>query len=426
MSTIQSEPAQMVDQGAETSPLTRFQRVRQRSEDLCRPLSAEDMTVQTMPDVSPSKWHLAHTTWFFERFLLQEQLPGYKVFHPRYDYLFNSYYFTLGQMFRRPERGLLSRPGVAEILRYRAHVDEAMERLLHQRGHEPDIQQVLILGCHHEQQHQELILSDISHVLSCNPLWPAYHDRSPPQANDPGPLTFQAGPDGLQEIGHRGSGFHFDNEGPAHQTLIQAHALATRLVTNGEYREFIRDGGYQKHHLWLSDAWSIIQQEGWERPLYWSEDLESHFTLAGEQAIDPHAPLCHVSFYEADAFARWAGYRLPTEAEWEQAAKQAAIEGNFQDDEVFQPLGLNKRHKGLNQLFGDVWEWTASPYSAYPGYTPPSGAVGEYNGKFMCNQMVLRGGSCATPKDHIRPSYRNFFYPHSRWQFSGIRLAKDI
>jgi len=426
MSTIQSEPAQMVDQGAETNPLTRFQRVRQRSEDLCRPLSAEDMTVQTMPDVSPSKWHLAHTTWFFERFLLQEQLPGYKVFHPRYDYLFNSYYFTLGQMFRRPERGLLSRPGVAEILRYRAHVDEAMERLLHQRGHEPDIQQVLILGCHHEQQHQELILSDISHVLSCNPLWPAYHDRSPPQANDPGPLTFQAGPDGLQEIGHRGSGFHFDNEGPAHQTLIQAHALATRLVTNGEYREFIRDGGYQKHHLWLSDAWSIIQQEGWERPLYWSEDLESHFTLAGEQAIDPHAPLCHVSFYEADAFARWAGYRLPTEAEWEQAAKQVAIEGNFQDDEVFQPLGLNKRHKGLNQLFGDVWEWTASPYSAYPGYTPPSGAVGEYNGKFMCNQMVLRGGSCATPKDHIRPSYRNFFYPHSRWQFSGIRLAKDI
>ncbi|MCP1728539.1 ergothioneine biosynthesis protein EgtB [Natronospira proteinivora] len=422
MSVIQSVTAS--ESGKDL--LSRFQATRAQSEQLCKPLSPEDMTVQTMPDVSPSKWHLAHTSWFFERFLLQELAPDYRVFHPRFDYLFNSYYFTLGQMFQRPRRGLLSRPGVSEILDYRAHVDAAMATLIRERGDEPAVARLVILGINHEQQHQELILTDIKHVLGSNPLWPAYHDKAPSTASPPEALQFHAGVDGIHSIGYQGDDFHFDNEGPGHQVLIRPHTLAHRLITNGEYRDFIRDGGYQDPALWLSDGWSTVQNEGWNRPLYWGEDLETLFTLAGPQPLDPHAPVCHVSFYEAEAFARWAGYRLATEAEWELAARQQSPQGNFQDDGLFQPRGLEKDRGKLGQLYGDVWEWTASPYAPYPGYEPPKGPVGEYNGKFMCNQMVLRGGSCATPQDHIRASYRNFFYPHSRWQFSGIRLAKDL
>ena len=418
-----------LEDAAGSSPsrlLSRFQAVRRQSEALCAPLSAEDMTVQSMPDVSPTKWHLAHTSWFFECFLLQDKLPGYQLFHPGFDYLFNSYYFTLGQMFERTRRGLISRPGVDEVLAYRAHVNEAMAKLIDEQGEDPAVAARVVLGINHEQQHQELLLTDIKHVLSCNPLLPAYHDHRPPAAKPPPALTFAPGHEGLHEIGFAGEGFAFDNEHPRHQTLLQPHALANRLITNGEYRDFIHDGGYETPELWLSDGWSTIQQEGWRRPFYWNEDLDSEFTLAGQQPLDPHAPVSHVSYYEADAFARWTGYRLPTEAEWESAATRQTIAGNFVEDGRFHPQGIDGDDGGLQQLFGDVWEWTASPYAPYPGFRAPAGAIGEYNGKFMCNQMVLRGGSCVTPRDHIRATYRNFFYPPSRWQFTGIRLARDI
>ncbi|MDQ2070507.1 ergothioneine biosynthesis protein EgtB [Natronospira bacteriovora] len=406
--------------------MARYRAVRKQSEALAAPLSAEDMTVQTMPDVSPTKWHLAHTTWFFERFLLQEQLPGYRVFHPGFDYLFNSYYFTLGQMYQRPDRGLISRPGVEEIMAWRRHVDTAMEALIEQGGEDEKLGPLILLGTHHEQQHQELILTDIKHVLSANPLRPAYHERTPGRAAMPGPIEFIAGSEGIHELGFDGGGFAFDNEGPRHRTLLQPHAIANRLITNAEYRDFIRDGGYRDPALWLSDGWATVQQAGWDRPFYWDEELESEFTLAGQRALDPYAPVSHVSFYEADAFARWAGHRLPTEAEWEVTAREQPTEGHFVDSGFYHPGGTGQQQRRFYQLFGDVWEWTASPYAPYPGFRAAAGAVGEYNGKFMCNQMVLRGGSCVTPADHIRVTYRNFFYPPSRWQFTGIRLAKDL
>ncbi|WP_445353997.1 ergothioneine biosynthesis protein EgtB [Natronospira elongata] len=407
----------------------RYTTVRQTTLALTRGLTAEDMLVQTVDHVSPTKWHLAHTTWFFERFLLQSWRDDYRVFNPHFDYLFNSYYFRLGQMHPRPRRGLLSRPSLEEVLDYRAHVDEAMEALLLGAMDKALIKRV-VLGLNHEQQHQELILTDIKHVLASNPLEPALHDHPPPPAPKPTPLQFHAGPHGLQSIGHPDWGkeegdFHFDNEGPAHQVLVEPHALAHRLITNQEYRDFIRDGGYDNPALWLSDGWSTVQQEGWNRPLYWDEGLTSEFTLAGRREIDPHAPVTHVSLYEADAFARWAGMRLPSEAEWELAARSKETAGHYADRGFYHPTGSDSS-EGMQQLFGDCWEWTASPYAAYPGYHPPSGAIGEYNGKFMCNQMVLRGGSCASPAGHLRATYRNFFYPVDRWQFSGIRLAKDL
>ncbi len=381
--------------------------------------------MQSMDDASPAKWHLAHTSWFFETFVLVPRMRGYQLFHPEFRVLFNSYYQTVGQQHPRPQRGLLSRPTLDEVLTYRAHVDAQMLALLE---NERTIDAGIVeLGLQHEQQHQELILTDIKHLLSCNPLRPTYRERS--QLPDVGtmPLRWQAFDEGVRWIGHDGHGFAFDNESPRHRVLVEAFELATRLVTNGEYLAFVEDGGYRRPELWLSDGWNALQARGWSAPLYW-EPRDAGWevmTLAGLRPIDAGEPVCHVSFYEADAFARWAGARLAREAEWEVAAADAVVDGNFVENGLLHPAPTRPEAVGLTQLFGDVWEWTQSAYSSYPGYEPPAGALGEYNGKFMCNQLVLRGGSCATPRDHVRATYRNFFPPDARWQFSGIRLARD-
>jgi len=402
----------------------RYRRVRQQSLYLCESLQTEDFVAQSMPDVSPTKWHLAHTSWFFENFLLVPHLSGYRQFDERFDYLFNSYYYTVGQMHLRSQRGLLTRPTVREVRAYREHVDAQMDRLLDGAAG-TRLDHLLTLGLNHEQQHQELMLTDIKHVLSVNPLQPAYRDDLATPAGVAGPLDWHGFPEGVHEIGTGGdSGFCFDNETPRHRIFLRPFALASRPVTNAEYREFIEDGGYRDVAGWLSDGWAWIRREQIDRPLYWSADLESEFTLGGFRAIDPHAPVSHLSFYEADAYARRAGHRLPTEAEWEIAAAGQEVGGNLADTELLHPAPA-ATDSGLRQMYGDVWEWTASPYASYPGFQPLAGSLGEYNGKFMCNQMVLRGGSCATPADHIRATYRNFFYPESRWQFSGLRLAKD-
>ena len=389
---------------------------------LCAPLAPEDTVVQSMPDVSPSKWHLAHVTWFFEQFILREYSADYAPIDDRYHYLFNSYYFTAGQMHARPRRGLLSRPTLAEILDYRAHVDAAMQSLIDASGDDPGLRFRVVRGIHHEQQHQELFLTDIKHVLSCNPLQPAYDgDLLLPPGADPGSQTFTPGPSGMHPVGATGDGFCFDNEILCYDTLLHPHSIGNRLVTNGEYLEFINAGGYEKTDLWLSDGWAAVNEQGWNRPLYWSEGLDSEFTLGGPRDIDPAAPVTHVSYYEADAFARWAGSRLPSEFEWETAAQSAQRNGNFMESGYLHPVP-----SASDQFFGDVWEWTSSPYAPYPGFVPLEGSLGEYNGKFMCNQMTVRGGSCATSRSHIRASYRSFFYPDSRWQFLGFRLARDV
>jgi ergothioneine biosynthesis protein EgtB len=409
-----SSPASLAD---------RYRQIRSLTLALCRHLEPEDYVVQSMPDVSPTKWHLAHVTWFFERFVLELHHSGYQRFHERFHYLFNSYYYSVGQMHPRPERGLLSRPTLKEILAYRMHVDEAIEELLQGRSQDAEIEQLITLGLNHEQQHQELLLTDIKHVFACNPLKPVVNPAlSDTPDGDVPEHRFIAGVAGIREIGATGSGFCFDNETPRHRELLHEHSIGSRLITNGEYLQFIRDGGYTKSELWLSDGWAAINRCGWERPLYWSEDYESEFTLGGERALDPKAPVTHVSYYEADAFARWAGARLPTEAEWEVAAFEHAVGGNLLQSNHWQPIvPINNSM----QFFGDVWEWTSSSYSPYPGFRPLAGSLGEYNGKFMCNQMTVRGGSCVTSTDHIRTSYRSFFYPDARWQFLGIRLAKD-
>jgi len=387
---------------------------------LCEQLQPEDTVVQSMPDVSPSKWHLAHVTWFFERFILKTFDPGYKSIDEQYDFLFNSYYYSAGQMHARPRRGLLSRPTLSEILDYRSHVDAAMLSLFETAGDDPNFRDRVLLGINHEQQHQELFLTDIKHVLSCNPLRPAYDSELavPASVASPG-YGFTGGATGIHQVGAR-EGFAFDSETPRHDALLHAHEIGNRLVTNGEYREFIEDGGYGDSNLWLSDGWATVNQQGWDRPLYWSDDLRSMFTLGGQRDIDSHAPVCHVSYYEADAFARWAGARLPTEFEWEVAADNHPVEGNFLESGHLHPAAGTSE-----QFFGDVWEWCSSSYGPYPGFVPLEGSLGEYNGKFMCNQMTVRGGSCVTELSHIRPSYRSFFYPDARWQFLGIRLAKD-
>jgi ergothioneine biosynthesis protein EgtB len=400
-----------------------FERVRSRTLALAAPLSAEDACVQSMPEASPTKWHLAHTTWFFEQFLLGRD-ARYEPVNRDWHYLFNSYYQSVGPMHARPHRGLLTRPSLDEILRYRAIVDERMAGLI--AAHEDaETAERVILGLHHEQQHQELILTDIKHLLSCNPLEPAYGDIGPRGRSAAVALAFIPGAEGIQEIGHGGDGFAFDCETPRHRTLLHPHALANRLVTNAEFREFIDDGGYETPTLWLSEGWETVQARGWRHPLYWSDDLASELTLAGRRDLDPNAPVVHVSYFEADAFARWAGMRLPAEAEWETAAAGRPVVGNLLDEGALHPRAAQPG-EGLLQLWGDVWEWTASPYVSYPGYKPLPGALGEYNGKFMCGQFVLRGGSVATPADHIRASYRNFFAPADRWQFKGLRLARDL
>lgn len=413
--------------GSEQGLLNAYLRVRGLSQHLAARLAPEDQVVQTMPDVSPTKWHLAHVTWFFERFVLGPKLPGYRAFDERWHYLFNSYYYTVGDMYARPQRGLLSRPTVAEILDFRAHVDEGMQRLLWEFGEDSDLAFLVTLGLNHEQQHQELLLTDIKHVLWTNPLGPAYDDGlATPPARPVAPLAFveQAGRE--TRIGAEGQGFAFDNETPRHAVRLRPHALANRLVTNAEYREFIADGGYRDPALWLADGWAQLQAEGWDRPLYWSQDGAEEFTLGGWRPVQPDAPVCHVSFYEADAFARWAGARLPEEGEWEAAAARHPVAGNLLETGWLHPAPARNADAGLAQLFGDVWEWTASPYMPYPGFEPLAGSLGEYNGKFMCNQMTVRGGSCLTSTDHIRASYRSFFYPQQRWQMLGFRLARDI
>ena len=404
----------------------RYLTVRAQSVALAGGLSAEDQQVQSMPDVSPTKWHLAHTTWFFETFLLTPLLEGYAPFDPDFHYLFNSYYEAEGPRHPRPERGLITRPGVAEVLAYRAHVDAAMERLLEAPASADGarIGELVELGLHHEQQHQELILMDIKHVFSCSPLKPAYHAAPPSAPVSTPPLGWRAFPAGLRQIGHDGEGFCFDNEGPRHRVFLESFALADRLVSCGEYQAFIDDGGYRRPELWLSDGWAAVQENGWTAPLYWNEadGVWRVFTLHGERPLDPAEPVCHLSHYEADAYARWADARLPTEAEWEVAAASAAAESAPHGRLHPQPdLG----GEGLRQMFGELWQWTASAYLPYPRYRPAAGAVGEYNGKFMSGQMVLRGGAFATPPGHIRATYRNFFPPHARWAFSGLRLAKD-
>jgi ergothioneine biosynthesis protein EgtB len=384
--------------------------VRAASLALTENLSAEDMQVQVAAHTSPTKWHLAHTTWFFEHFILRDVEPAYRPFDEDFTFLFNSYYETVGRMQPRPARGVLSRPSLAVVLAYREHVDDAMCRFLRAgKGDEPAVAARVTLGLHHEQQHQELTLMDIKQVFAANPLEPAYSDVAPERAGPAPALEFLPGKEGVYRIGHEGQGFAFDNESPRHETFLASHALANRLVTNAEYRAFIRDGGYRRPELWLSDGWTHQCEAGWHGPLYWSEDLETEFTLAGRRPIDAEAPVLHVSFYEADAYARWRGARLPTEAEWEVAAERS------EDD----------RENGPSQLFGQAWQWTQSAYAPYPGYRPPEGAIGEYNGKFMCSQQVLRGSSAATPDGHARVTYRNFFYPSDRWQFAGIRLASD-
>lgn len=408
-----------------------YRRVRHFSEKLCAPLEAEDYVVQSMPDVSPTKWHLAHTSWFFETFLLAEQVPGYTSLHPQYAYLFNSYYNSVGARHCRPRRGLISRPTVRETYVYRRYVDEHMQTFL-ERCDERKLAQVaplVTLGIHHEQQHQELMLTDIKHVLACNPLHPVYCERPAAMAQTWPVLEWITYPEGLVMVGYDGNGFCYDNETPRHKQFTQAYQLASRLITNGEYLQFMEDGGYRNPLLWLSSGWATVQAEGWQAPLYWElVDGQWHvMTLAGLQAVNPAEPVCHVSYYEAEAFARWSQARLATEAEWEVAARTVPVTGNFVESGSYHPMPAEATGtQQPAQMYGDVWEWTQSAYLPYPGYKPAAGAVGEYNGKFMCNQFVLRGGSCATSLAHIRPTYRNFFPPEARWQFMGIRLAREV
>jgi ergothioneine biosynthesis protein EgtB len=405
---------------------TRFAAVRRASEQLAAPLSPEDTTAQSMPDASPVKWHLAHTSWFFETFLLENR-PGYRRLDETYRVLFNSYYQAVGDQYSRPERGMITRPGLDEVRAYRRHVDEACLGLLEREAFSTEERALLSLGLHHEQQHQELILTDLKHLLAKNPLHPVYRERTPELGPEPSPLVWRTFPGGLHEIGHEGKAFAFDNEGPRHRVFLNDFALASRLVTNGEFLGFMADGGYERPELWLSDGFATVQERSWEAPLYWhrADGGWQHFTLHGLSDVDVHEPVTHVSAYEADAYARWAQARLANEAEWEVAAGGLSVDGNFVESENLHPAPLESDPSSLAQLFGDVWEWTGSAYSPYPGYQPPGGAIGEYNGKFMANQLVLRGGSCATPRSHFRTSYRNFFYPDARWQFSGIRLARD-
>ena len=380
----------------------RYARIRQHSQALIAPLSPEDCSVQSMPDASPSKWHLAHTSWFFETVLLIPLLPDYRAFNPQFGYLFNSYYDSFGDRHARPQRGLLTRPGLSEVLDYRAHIDAAMTRLL--ADDDPEVARLCEIGLHHEQQHQELLLTDIQHAFFCNPLYPAYSPAPPaPLAATTDTSWLRLEP-GLVTIGHDGPGFAYDNEGPAHPTYLHGAELSHRLVNNAEWQAFIADGGYERPELWLSDGWDWRQREALSAPLYWQQRDGAwwEFGLGGFRPLAPTAPVAHLSFYEADAYARWAGARLPSEAEWEAAADETG------------------------DWFGEVWQWTMSPYSPYPGYRPPAGALAEYNAKFMCNQLVLRGSSRYTPAGHARRSYRNFFYPQTRWQRAGLRLARDL
>jgi ergothioneine biosynthesis protein EgtB len=412
--------------------LERFQQVRNFSQRLCETLSPEDYVVQSMPDVSPTKWHLAHTSWFFETFVLKVWMPRYRSEVPQYAYLFNSYYNAAGEMHRRDLRGLISRPTVDDTYRFRASIDDAVSELIRRADASllAEIEPVLVLGLHHEQQHQELLVTDIKHVFAQNPLYPVFREAKDNAAQKVSPPHFVEFDEATVLIGHEGDGFSYDNEGPRHRELVPAFSLASRAVTNGEYLAFIEAGGYTRPEFWLALGWTTVNEQRWNAPLYWEKRDGTwwHFTLSGFRPINESEPVTHVSYFEADAYANWDGARLPTEFEWERAADGLPMEGNFVDEEQFhpRPAPLVPDANGLQQMFGDVWEWMRSAYLPYPGYRVAPGALGEYNGKFMCNQMVLRGGSCATSRSHIRRTYRNFFQPEKRWQFTGIRLARDL
>jgi ergothioneine biosynthesis protein EgtB len=425
-----SHPRERPAAPRKTELLERYLSVRQFSEQLCQTLEPEDYVIQTMPEMSPTKWHLAHTSWFFETFVVKPHVRDYRPLNPQYAFLFNSYYNAAGKMHARPQRGLISRPTVKDTYTYRHHVDAAMENLL-QTADDSVLQKLIpliVLGLNHEQQHQELMLTDLKHLFWMNPLRPAFRPEIPPAQNvtrNPGWLQFDAG---LCSIGFEGKDFCFDNETPRHQFFLNKFSLATQLVTNGEFLAFIEDGGYRRSELWLSLAWMAVTERGWNAPFYWEQRDGAWWmmTLAGMRPVRWDEPVCHVSYFEADAYARWAGARLPTEAEWEIAAGSAPVEGQFAESGRFHPCPAEGVAGSLNQMFGDVWQWTQNAYAPYPGYQPQPGALGEYNGKFMCNQYVLRGASCATPRSHARRTYRNFFPPDVRWQFMGLRLAKDL
>jgi ergothioneine biosynthesis protein EgtB len=432
--------------------IERYRRVRDFTARLCRNLQPEDYVVQSMPDVSPTKWHLAHTSWFFETFVVKVWMPRYRSEVPQYAYLFNSYYNAAGDMHRRDLRGLISRPTVAETYRFRDSIDQCVTKLLEEADDAllAEIEPILILGLQHEQQHQELLVTDIKHVFAQNPLYPVFAEAVVAGVADPGegsdgngknrpgstiPATTSVAPQHFVEfdeatvsIGHDGIGFSYDNEGPRHRALVPAFSLSNRLITNGEYLAFMEAGGYTRPEYWLSLGWTTINEQRWRAPLYWVERDGTwwNFTLSGFRPVDEAEPVTHLSYFEADAYANWDGARLPTEFEWERASSGLPIAGNFVDNERFHPAAASASDRELQQMYGDVWEWTRSAYLPYPGYRAGPGALGEYNGKFMCNQMVLRGGSCATSRDHIRPTYRNFFQPEKRWQFTGIRLARDL
>ncbi len=422
------DSAELSDTGIEHLR-SEYRRIRKASELICEPLEIDDYGVQTMPDVSPPKWHLAHTSWFFETFLLKPYLTNYQEFHPDFVRLFNSYYEQVGQYHPRPQRGLLSRPTVEEVFQYRSHVDNGISRLLEggKLSSEPQIAERIIIGLNHEQQHQELLFTDIKHILGMNPLRPVYYEIKYPEGIEI-ELDWIHFDGGLKKLGAGEQGFAYDNERPEHDVWQPPFRIGSRPVTNGEFIEFIEDGSYLRPELWLSDGWAAIKQGRFCSPLYWeNRDGEWwHYTLSGMQSVNPHAPVCHVNYFEADAYAAWAGKRLLTEAEWEIAAENLIVEGNLHSSGYLQPVASSHVESGLSKMYGDVWEWTRSAYDPYPKYKRAEGALGEYNGKFMCGQYVLRGGSCVTPADHIRKTYRNFFYPADQWQFSGFRLAEDV
>ena len=403
----------------------RFTEVRRETERVAAPLSPEDCAAQSMPDASPIGWHLAHTSWFFETFVIRRAQPRRPLFDPGFGYLFNSYYNAIGERVPRPMRGRITRPGLEEILEYRRHVDAAALEILGESS-DPEIARLLELGLNHEQQHQELMRTDVKHLLSSHPALPAYAEPPRTPHVEAAPLSFVRHDGGLHEIGHSGEGFAFDNEGPRHRVFTQPFEIASRPTTNGEFLRFVEAGGYADPSLWLSDGWDWIAAESIRAPLYWKRGARGfeQFTLGGVRALDPSEPVVHVSYYEADAFARWSSARLPREDEWELAASPLSVDGNFAESGCLHPRA-SPASNSLSSMFGDVWEWTSSPYVGYPGYAPAPGALGEYNGKFMCNRMVLRGGSCASPRSHLRATYRNFFVPSARWQFSGLRLARD-
>ncbi|MDX1638222.1 MAG: ergothioneine biosynthesis protein EgtB [Balneolaceae bacterium] len=408
-----------------------FKTIRNFSDTLVAPLETEDFVIQAMENTSPTKWHLAHTSWFFETFILEKAIRDYESMHPQYAYLFNSYYLQTGEPYKRADRGLISRPTVSEVFDYREYIDEQVIDFL-DRADQDRLSEwgpVIEIGIHHEQQHQELILTDLKYMFYQNPLNPAYRDLQLPESKTPDELRWISFEEGIYHVGNDGGEFTYDNEHPRHRRFLEPFSVTDRLITNAKFLEFIEDDGYHRSPLWLDDGWATVNERGWEAPLYWEkrDDEWYQFTLSGLRKLEPNEPVSHISYYEADAFARWAGARLPTEGEWEAVAGDLPYEGNFVDEGHYHPKPLqNSENEGFKQVYGDVWEWTQSGYDPYPGYKPLEGALGEYNGKFMCGQYVLRGGSCATSQSHIRKTYRNFFYPDARWQFSGLRLARSL